>query len=266
MPHRYTKEQLRFIEDQFKKVRVPELTDRFNDHFGTELSVPQIKGTITRHKFLCGRPAGFRKGEKLKHSLEQLAYVKDLYRSLSVSELAEAFNAKFKANETAETIKGMCSRHGFKSGRTGRFDPGNEPANKGVKGWCAGGRSIETRFKKGRPSLNKKPVGSERIDKDGYVLVKVAEPTTWKFKHLVVWAGANGPRPSGHVIRFRDGNKLNVDLNNLVLFSQGDNAVLNKLGIKIITKENEEHIRTLIKISKARWKATQRLRKGGRNG
>ena len=44
-----------------------------------------------------------------------------------------------------------------------------------------------TMFKKGNKPLNHREVGSERINVDGYVEIKVAEPATWKLKQRVVY-------------------------------------------------------------------------------
>jgi len=73
----------------------------------------------------------------------------------------------------------------------------------------------------GKPS---KPVGSERVGKDGYLMVKVREwPTVpqtkdnWVFKHWAVWEEANGrPVPDGWTVFFADGDKRNFDPDNLV--------------------------------------------------
>lgn len=73
----------------------------------------------------------------------------------------------------------------------------------------------------GKPN---RPVGSERLGKDGYIMVKVAEwPTVpqskdnWRFKHHVVWEQANGrPVPDGCTVFFADRDKRNFDPGNLV--------------------------------------------------
>lgn len=73
----------------------------------------------------------------------------------------------------------------------------------------------------GKPN---KPVGSERMGKDGYVMVKVKEwpdvpqsKDNWRFKHHVVWEQANGrPLPDGWTVMFADHDKRNFDPENLV--------------------------------------------------
>lgn len=91
------------------------------------------------------------------------------------------------------------------------FRKGHVPKNKGVKGWDSGGRSHETRFVKGQRSNNWKPIGSTRINADGYLDRKVADtgymPDDWKAVHRLVWIEAHGPVPVGHVVRFKPGRK-----------------------------------------------------------
>ena len=84
----------------------------------------------------------------------------------------------------------------------------------------------------GKPN---KPVGSERLGKDGYIMVKVREwPTkpqskdNWKFKHHVVWEQANGrPVPEGCIVFFADKDNRNFDPDNLVALPRKYMAQLN---------------------------------------
>lgn len=73
----------------------------------------------------------------------------------------------------------------------------------------------------GKPN---KPVGSTRVGKDGYLMVKVKEwpdrpcsKDNWRFKHHVEWERANGrPVPEGWTVFFADGDNRNFDPGNLV--------------------------------------------------
>lgn len=79
-----------------------------------------------------------------------------------------------------------------------------------------------TMFKKGNTPGNHRPIGSERVNVDGYVEVKVAEPRTWRLKHRVVWEEANGPIPAGCNVQFKNGNTQDVRLENLFLISRAE--------------------------------------------
>jgi hypothetical protein len=65
----------------------------------------------------------------------------------------------------------------------------------------------------------KKPVLSERLNCEGYTLVKVSDEgkswQQWRLKHILLWEQANGKAPKGHRVIFLDGNKSNVALDNL---------------------------------------------------
>lgn len=104
-----------------------------------------------------------------------------------------------------------------------RFQKGLTPWNKGTH-YVAGGRSPETRFKEGHKPQTWKPIGAERIDKDGYLVRKVADTGVkrddWKLVHVHVWEQANGPVPAGHALVFKDGDKQNIALENLELVSR----------------------------------------------
>lgn len=82
------------------------------------------------------------------------------------------------------------------------------------------GTQVRPTHRGGRPRV---PVGTERRQGDGYVVVKVAEEATvaqskdnWKLKHVWVWEQHNGPLPEGHVVMFADRDKANFDPDNLV--------------------------------------------------
>lgn len=110
-----------------------------------------------------------------------------------------------------------------------RFQPGGVSWNKGLH-YVAGGRSAETRFKPGHRGGKAlevyQPIGTERISKDGYRQVKINDDfplqSRWRGVHIVAWEEVNGPLPKGYAIVFRDGNKLNVAIENLECISRAD--------------------------------------------
>lgn len=125
-------------------------------------------------------------------------------------------------------------RRGGGVGRRNRFPKGHVPANKGLRrpGYHAG-RMRETQFKKGHRPHTWKPIGSERINADGYRDRKVTDtgypPRDWVGIHRLNWIAAHGPVPKGYIVAFKDGNKLNPALENLELRSQADNMRRNTI-------------------------------------
>jgi hypothetical protein len=119
--------------------------------------------------------------------------------------------------------------------RESQYKKGREPENKGKK-WKefmskAGMRnSKKTQFKKGTRPPNWKPVGFERINKDGYIEVKVGEGMhQFRHKHRIVYEKHYGKIPRGMIVRFKDGNKQNLKPSNLILITRGANMKSNSL-------------------------------------
>lgn len=143
-------------------------------------------------------------------------------------ELAELINKTFGLSVTAEQMNSYKANHGLRSGLDFRFKKGHVPANKGKK---YPGQVNRTSFKKGHKPINYRPVGSERVNVDGYVEVKVADPNVWRLKQHVVWEQENGPIPEGHCLVFLDGNKENTSLDNLQLITRNQLARMNQLNL-----------------------------------
>ena len=206
------------------------------------------------------------KGKYISYSQDELNFLKDNER-LPRGELTKLFNAKFNRNISVQNIKAKCLRIGLKTGRTGRFEKGHIPVNKG-KHYDPGGRSHLTRFKKGRVPHNAKPLGYERLTKDGYTMVLVDEvnPHTgykhrFVLKHRHIWEKANGKIPDKHVLVFKDGNKQNCELDNLVLVSQYENALMNQMHHKQANDEVKPVIRNIAKLQTSAFKKLREINK-----
>jgi hypothetical protein len=90
-----------------------------------------------------------------------------------------------------------------------QFKPGHSSWNKGMAGLQIGG--VETRFKPGQRSHTWVPVGSFRINGDGYLDQKITDiglpHKHWEAVHRLVWKRAHGPIAKNHVITFKPGRK-----------------------------------------------------------
>lgn len=115
-------------------------------------------------------------------------------------------------------------RRGDNIGAAFRFQPGQTPANKGLRrpGWGPG-RMKATQFRKGtRQGLAArlyKPIGTERISKDGYLQRKVNDDlplqARWRMVHLLLWEAEHGPIPKGYALSFLNGDRTDIRLDNL---------------------------------------------------
>lgn len=141
----------------------------------------------------------------------------------------------------------------------GCFKKGNIPKNKGKK-WAeymseeSQAKSRATTFKNGNIPKNYRPVGSERINVEGYSEIKTKEPNVWEYKHRIIYEQHYGKVPDGYVVMFADRNKQNFDIDNLILVSRHEDLIMNSkkllyndkeltksghLVAKIISKERE---------------------------
>lgn len=115
-------------------------------------------------------------------------------------------------------------------GRRSQFKKGQASWNKGTH-FVAGGRSAETRFKKGQKSHTCNPIGHERISKDGYLERKITDTgvtrVDYQFVHRLIWLEAGNSIPPGHIVIFKDGNKSNLVISNLECISQQENMSRN---------------------------------------
>lgn len=108
----------------------------------------------------------------------------------------------------------------------GMFLKGHVPFNKGMKQQeFMTAEQIEktkaTRFVKGQVPMNIKEIGYERVNVDGYVEVKTEKG--FVLKHRMIWEKHNGPIPKGHIVRFKNGNKLDIRIENLELVTCAQN-------------------------------------------
>lgn len=189
------------------------------------------------------------------YTQEQLDFIRDKCKLMMDGELAEAFNATFGLNKTAGNIKSARKNHGFLTGRNGRFLPGQRPSpNARPKG------PSSTSFKKGNRPHNWMPVGSERVNGDGYIDVKVAEPNVWVYKQRLIFEAAHGPIPDSQCVIFKDGDNRNFDISNLVLVSREELAVMNKMQVGSLPVELKDSGLLLAKL-KIKTAAAKRRQK-----
>ena len=162
------------------------------------------------------------KGRSIKYSKQELAFIEE-HKALSRRKLLDTFRARFRRDDVSlSNIGSLCKRKGWLTGRTGCFQKGATPANKGKK-MPYNPRSAAHWFKTGREPHNTKWEGHERLSKQGYVEISVREtnPHTgyerrYILKHRWLWEKSNGPVPDGHALKCLDGNRTNCDPDNWI--------------------------------------------------
>ena len=174
-----------------------------------------------------GRPLGVKnKGPQHIWSDEEKQYLAEITPGRGYKEIQSMMSCKFGFDYTHHQIKGAITRNKLNTGRTGRFEKGHATWNKGTKGLT---KANVTSFKKGQKPHNYKPLGSERIVKDGYCEVKVSDTgRRWRPKHVLIYEKHHGKVPKGSAVIFLDGDKRNFDIDNLYLVTRSQLAMLNK--------------------------------------
>jgi hypothetical protein len=174
-----------------------------------------------------------------KYTQEHIDFIRANINGCPFKELTGMFNERFDMSIKISTMIALADRHGLHNGRNTRFNKGHqstqfkkghEPWNKGKKGVVTGGKA--TQFKPGHKAHNWVPIGSERVNGDGYVDVKVRDgrlQNNWKGKHIITWEKHHGRTvPQGHAVIFGDGNRRNFDPDNLLLVSRKQLVRLNQ--------------------------------------
>lgn len=125
-----------------------------------------------------------------------------------------------------------------------RFKKGSVPPNKGKKMSPEVYEKVkETMFKKGNSPVNHREVGSERINVDGYIETKVAEPNVWRLKHRIIWEQHNGVIPAGYNVQFKNRNTQDCRIENLYIISKSEQMRTENSLVARYPKEVQEVIR-----------------------
>ncbi|MCG8636266.1 MAG: HNH endonuclease [Desulfobacterales bacterium] len=253
MTKRYTSEQLDFLRCGYQLMTIETLTLFFNLAFQVVKTPGQVKACLNNHRITCGRKGRDRLKKRTRQISEvQEQFIRDNYKGISAAEMTALFNTRFGTDKTLQQIKSFVHNHGINSGRTGHFLKGNAPWNKGTKGVM---KPNSGNFKKGSIPANAKPLGFERISKDGFVEIKVTErnphtgaPTRFKHKHRHVWEQTFGSIPEGMVVAFKDADKTNCDPDNLMLISRAELLTLNRHGYREMPEELKPSVLALAKL------------------
>jgi hypothetical protein len=252
---KYSKEVMDFISNNVSGTTTRDLAELINAKFDTSFTESSMKSYKSNHDLKSGTKCGLPAGQSKVYSPEVQDFIKKNIVGSQISTLTDTINSKFNTGYQPSQIRAYVKNHGLSSGLDFRIPKGNIPVNKGKKKWWVGGE--ETQFKKGSTPHNYMPVGSERVNTDGYHDIKIADPNKWKAKHIILWEEKYGPIPKDHVLIFGDGNKDNVSIDNLILVTRVQLAVLN-CHIKI--QKDVELTRTGIAIADLKTKISQRRR------
>ncbi len=230
---KYAKEVRSFIADNVAGMPTKNLVELVNAKFSADFTKSKMRSYKKNYKLKSGIGQGKPAGLPTKlYSEEVKKFISEHYVGVGHQAMADLLNQTFGTGYTKGQMKAYYGGFKLDSGLKGYFKKGHVPFNKGMKGLNIGGE--ETQYKPGHKPANWVPVGSERVNADGYVDIKIQDgklQKNWKSKHIIIWEEAYGPVPEGHVVIFADGDKLNITLENLLLISRRELAVMNKRGL-----------------------------------
>jgi predicted Zn-ribbon and HTH transcriptional regulator len=207
---------------------------------------------------------------RLFYTPEMDEFLMEFVPGHSKAEITDEFERRFGIRLRRSQLKNRMTTLGVRQGiNTGQFKKGQPAYNKGMKQtdfMSAEGieRTKATRFQKGQIPHNAIGfgIGRERVDKDGYVLVKVklhsnAEGrwNNYRYKHVLIWEQEHGCHiPPKTAIIFADGNKRNFDPNNLVAVPRRVLMIINRHHIPYFDRTSLE---AAMKIAEIKMKANE---------
>jgi hypothetical protein len=169
-------------------------------------------------------------------TIELITKVKELLNDYFFIEIADMLNMNVC------TVSRIVKKYDLKIGekvlqrreeikKKSQFNKGQISHNKGKKMPSDVYERVKnTMFKPGQIPYNSKPIGYERIcPVDKILFIKISERGPMVSKSRYIWEQHNGPIPKGSVVSFKDGNRLNCDIDNLFLTTQEDIMLRNSL-------------------------------------
>lgn len=184
-----------------------------------------------------------------------------LYPDMPTVELAERLQRSYcSVSARASLMQISKSTAFFQSAASGRINANNDIGqktrfSKNAPGWNKGMKQKDymspemiertriNQFKKGQDPHNTVAIGSERVTVDGYIEVKVrhckngeGKNKNFELKQRLVYAQHYGLIPENMLVIFKDGNSLNVAIENLDLRSKAENMLFNSYSDNGIVK------------------------------
>lgn len=217
----YTAEQIDFIKLNYRKYNKQEFAAIFNKVFGTNIK----PHSLTRMAFKLG----VTQKETVEYTNltdEQVQFIKNNYKNTYNSDLLKMFNAKFKTNLAIQQLKYIKNKYKLHSGING----------------------------------TEKSMYHERPTYNGFIEIKVHNDSSLRSNYIpkahYVWEQHYGtPVPKDCYITYLDGNRANLDINNLALINKN---TLRYVNLRQMRTKNKDIDKTLLMAVDLQIKANQR--------
>lgn len=224
----YTYDQVDWLFKQYKKYNsYRDLRNDFNIRFNTNKSVCAIQQYMTKNlkiRLVTSKTAEQYTEEQEKWLIDNYSYYS------SYEELTSAFNRTFRRTKPVSSVREKCTKQLNLTGMNniGRYQSGH------IQEQC--------------------PIGTIRKCSNGYSYIKVmdnqqsyisgySEPY-WLPVQKKVWQDHYGEVPKGKMIIFLDGNRDNLDIENLYCIDRRISAIMAKNNWYTTSRE---HTLTAIK-------------------
>jgi len=211
------------------------------------------------------------KGISIQYSKAELAWIKQ-HCKWPHRKAHQAFCTKFNRGDVSViNYKSLCGRNGWLNGLSGLYEKGQVPYNKGKK-MPYNANTVKHQFKKGHKPANTTALGTERITKDGYIEIHVAEPnpytgadTHYVLKHKYLWEKENGKLLEEMCLKCLDSNRQNTDPSNWEIMPRGVLPYLNchrSYDYEKMPAEVKPAVLTIAKLKHASANASKKITKG----
>lgn len=234
---RYTKELEDYVRKLIQEEHLTraEINQRVTEELGISWTQAQTNSYLQNHHLPTQRRVKSR--ARPVWTDERVAFLRDNGLDRSTEELTRLISDHFGYQFSEEQVRAARRVYGAPSGRDTRFKPGQESYQKGRQ---LSSKQLEqmrpTMFKPGHIPANWVPVGTVRKNTDGYWIVKTSDTglqrEKWRFVHRLIWEELHGPILKGQYVTFLDGNKDNLDPDNLVLISRQEHLCMTRNGLR----------------------------------
>lgn len=200
--------------------------------------------------------------EAKKWTLKQDDYLQVNYKNMLAKTMAANLNRTLSSVKNRLHILNLKLDTETKKLRCdiGKFKAGKSPKNKGKKreefmSKESIEKCIKSQFKKGNEPHNTKKAGliTQRADKTGriYQYIKI-ENSNWQLLQRVIYEKYYGAIHKNYIVKFKDGNTMNCEIENLQLISKKENMQQNTISrfppelisvIKLTAKLNKQIIK-----------------------
>lgn len=177
-----------------------------------------------------------------KYTPEMTAWIRENSKGVEWNDLAPLFNEMFGCDKTARQLRSHAHDNEIHNGIWH-----DNPCGHNVT----------------RPA---RPVGSKRLDKNGFVLVKIAEPNKWRREQFVIWEQYHEQIDiRKEMLIHLDGNRQNNAIENLYKIDRRLIGLINHAGLsRQITPETIKSIETVAKLKVGAVDIIQKKLKCGR--